>query len=147
MKTTRLKRKKKCVAWVRTSQPMIVDSGASEPVVGEGMLMNLPIRENLASRSGVEYEVANGVRILNLGEKLVNGTTNEGMQRCIRAQVCDLNKPLLSVRKLVTAGNSVVFDPERSYNQDGWSGEKMWLSDNGGMLTLKLWMKGDTSGF
>ena len=47
---------------------MTVDSGASETVVGEDMITAVATREGQASRRGVFYEVANGVRIPNLGE-------------------------------------------------------------------------------
>ena len=48
---------------------MTVDSGASETVVGEDMISAVATKEGQASRRGVVYEVANGVRIPNLGEK------------------------------------------------------------------------------
>ena len=47
---------------------MTVDSGASETVVGEEMITAVEAKEGPASRKGVMYEVANGVRIPNLGE-------------------------------------------------------------------------------
>ena len=47
---------------------MTVDSGASETVVGEDMISAAATKEGQASRRGVVYEVANGVRIPNLGE-------------------------------------------------------------------------------
>ena len=48
---------------------LAVDSGASETVVNEDMLRSVQTQESAASRRGVEYEVANGIRIPNLGEK------------------------------------------------------------------------------
>ena len=39
---------------------MAVDSGASETVVGEDMVMTASLRESEGSRTGVEYKVANG---------------------------------------------------------------------------------------
>ena len=48
---------------------LAVDSGATETVVGEGDLLSIELKEGAASRRGTEYEVANGVRIPNLGEK------------------------------------------------------------------------------
>ena len=52
---------------------LAVDSGASETMISEDMLPNIPIKQGDASRRGVQYEVANGVRIPNLGEKEVPG--------------------------------------------------------------------------
>ena len=76
-----------------------VDSGATETVVGEDMLMSVELKEGWASKNGVQYEVANGDRIPNIGEKQFQGTTEEGVTRNITAQVCDVNKALLSVKK------------------------------------------------
>ena len=55
----------------------------------------------------MQYEVANGVRIPNLGEKKLQGYSEEGTVRSITTQVCEVNKGLLSVRKVVEAGNRV----------------------------------------
>ena len=54
-------------AWERVS--LTVDSGASETVIGEEMVASAELKEGPAARQGVQYEVANGVRIPNLGEK------------------------------------------------------------------------------
>ena len=50
-----------------------VDSGASETVVGPDMISSAETKEESASRRGVRYEVANGVRMVNLGEKALCG--------------------------------------------------------------------------
>ena len=95
------------------------------------------------------YEVANGQRIPNLGEKLFAGTSHwEGNLRNIRAQVFDVSKPLMSVSRLVGAGNSVVFSPTEAYIEDGQTGERVHLEEHGGMFTLKMWVqKPAASGF
>ena len=120
---------------------MAVDSGASETVVNEDMLPSTKVEESEHSRRGVQYEVANGVRIPNLGEKAFKGETEEGLARAVRAQVCDVNKALLSVRKVVMAGNRVVFDQDGSFIEDKVTGEKIWLKDDGHMYMLRMWVK------
>ena len=119
---------------------MAVDSGASETVIPEDILPQVDLKPSVGSRKGVLYEVANGERIPNLGEKVVTGLTDqEGLERAIRAQVCQVNKPLLSVHRLVQAGNTVVFSPDGSYIKDANGGE-LWLREAGGMYHLKLWV-------
>ena len=118
---------------------MTVDSGASETVVGDGMIMSSEVREGPASRRGVEYEMANGVRIPNLGEQRFVAHTLEGHQRNIKAQVCDVTKPLLSVRRMVETGNRVVFDKDGSYVEDRNTQERMYLNEKNGMYVLKVW--------
>ena len=48
---------------------MAVDPGASESVVNEEQLSGVEILEGKAKQMGVQYEVADGTLIPNLGEK------------------------------------------------------------------------------
>ena len=59
----------------------------------------------------------------------------------IKAQVCDVNQPLLSVRRVVAAGNRVVFDDTGSYIENKKDGSKIWMGDSQGMYTPKMWIK------
>ena len=120
---------------------LAVDSGATETVIGEEALKSVKLLEGSAFKRGVQYEVANGIRIQNLGEKKFIGWTSEGLGREITAQVCEVNKALLSVSKIVAAGNRVVFDPEGSYIEDMNSGEKVWMKSQGGMYMIKMWVQ------
>ena len=120
---------------------MAVDSGATETVIGEETIKHVPVTEGPAYKRGVKYEVANGVRIPNLGEKKFQGITDEGALRHVTAQVCEVNKALLSVKKVIAAGNRVVFDEEGSFIEDKVTGERMWLKESGGMFFLKMWVK------
>jgi hypothetical protein len=118
-----------------------VDSGATETVINEETIASVEVKESPASRRGVKYEVANGVRIPNLGEKKFQAVSDEGVARTLTAQVCDVNKSLLSVKKVVKAGNRVVFDDEGSYIEDKGTGERMWLKEEGGMYLLSMWVR------
>ena len=42
-------------------------------------------------------------------------TSDEGISRTVTAQVCEVNKGLMSVHKLVANGNRVVFEKNGSY--------------------------------
>ena len=123
---------------------MAVDSGATETVVGEDMLQGIKLTEGEACRKGVQYEVASGTLIPNLGEKQFVAVGEGGEIRKMTAQVCEVNKALLSVSKMVKAGNRVVFEAEGSYVEDRQNGVCMYLEENGGMYMMKLWVK---SGF
>ena len=108
----------------------------------EGMVNSVEIKEGPAAKSGVQYECANGERIPNLGEQKFMAYTQEGCQKKIRAQVCEVTKALLSVRKLVEAGNRVVFEENGSYIEDVYRKVRMYLQEKHGMYTLKVWTKG-----
>ena len=111
---------------------LAVDSGATETVIPEEILTHVELKEGEAFKRGVKYEVANGVRIGNQGERKFTGVTEEGVTRSLTAQVCEVNQGLLSVKKCIKAGNRVVFDEDTgSYIQDKQTGEKIWLEDRG----------------
>ena len=118
-----------------------VDSGATETVAPDTMPTSIPTVPGVASRRGVEYEAANGATIPNEGEKRFTAFTEDGHEKGMVVQICDVNQGLLSVSKLNAAGNLVVFDDADSYIQNKKSGEKTWMRRNGGMFTLKMWVR------
>ena len=63
----------------------------------------------------------------------------------MRAQVCEVNKALLSVHRVVQAGNRVVFAASGNYVEDEQTGEAMELVEKGAMYMLKLWAKARVS--
>ena len=120
---------------------MAMDSGATESVVNEDMITNIETVEGEAFKMGVQYEVASGTMIPNLGEKKFVAVNEAGVARKMTAQVCDVNKALLSVHRVVQAGNTVVFSKNGSYIEDNETYEKIPLREAGGMYMLKLWVK------
>ena len=48
---------------------VIADSGACETVMPKNLCANITLRESEASKAGVEYEVASGKAVPNLGER------------------------------------------------------------------------------
>ena len=119
---------------------LAVDSGASETVIPEDIVRSVAVAPSEASKRGVEYEVANGHRIPNLGQKTFQAVTPEGVHRGITAQVCEVNKPLMSVSKLVRSGNTVVFAPDGAYVQDNHTAERIYLHESGGMYMMRMWV-------
>ena len=64
------------------------------------------------------YEIADGTRMPNLGEKVFRAHTEGGLVKKMRVDVADVNKALSSVRKLEQAGSMAVFDKTGSYIVD-----------------------------
>ena len=116
---------------------MAVDSGASATVIGEEMVKAVSA-QNI--RHDVKYEVADGSHIPHMGEKRLNAYTDESLSRDLVAQVTEVNKALLSVSKIVRAGNRVVFDSAGSYIGHKPSGEWTPLEERGGIYVLKMWV-------
>ena len=61
-------------------------SGTTETVMGEDMLSSVEIKEGAASKRGVEYEIATGELIPNLGEEKFQAASQEGVTRSITAR-------------------------------------------------------------
>ena len=89
-------------------------------------------------KGGVKYEVANGIQIPNLGERRFVGVTEDGIARGMIAQICAVNKTLMSVSKIARAGNRVVFDDDGSCIEDKGTGERIWMAQVGGMYPVEL---------
>ena len=89
--------------------------------------------------------MANGVQIPNLGERKFVGFTEDGVARGMTAQICAVNKTLMSVSKIAKAGNRVVFDDDGSYIEDKHTGERIWMEQIGGMYSVKMWVSRKTS--
>jgi hypothetical protein len=120
---------------------LAVDSGATESVIPSSTPECIPTQEGTASRRGVEYEVASGHFIPNEGEKKFEAMTEEGTNKRMIMQVCDVTQGLLSVSKVVKAGNSITFDEDGSYIQNKASGDVTWMRERGGMYMLTLWVR------
>ena len=91
-----------------------IDSGATEKMIPEAMLEGvIDIGEGITFKRGVQYEVANGSQIPNLGERRFVGFTEDGAANYIVAQVCAVNQGPMSVRQMTKKGKRVV----RRYRQ------------------------------
>ena len=110
-------------------------------MIQEDTWKSIPAKPGLAQRRGVRYEVANGETIENKGEKFIVGETAEGHVRSITAQVCEVNRDLLSVHRMTQNGQRVVFDEDGSFIDDKVTGHRTWMQENGGMFTLTMWVK------
>ena len=54
------------------------------------------------------------------------------------AQVCALNKCLMSVSKIAKAGHRVVFDGEGSYIYDKVTKKVIWMEEKNGMYSVEM---------
>ena len=118
-----------------------VDSGAMDTVVGEEECPQFQRTDSPGSKNGLMYEVANGETVPNKGQKHIRGLTDEEVPISIVAQVCNITKPLLSVKKMCNAGNRVVFDNEGCYIQCKTTGRCTAIKDQGGKYLLPIWVR------
>ena len=89
-----------------------------------------------------KFVAANGEQIKDLGEKKIPFKTNKGIQRCITFTIANVVKPLISMQKVVRAGNIVVLDemnPHIRNTRDGTEiklGREQWCVHNGHVICL-----------
>ena len=119
---------------------MTVDSGASDTVVPPSFAKNCPLLPS--PKVGVEYEVANGDSVYNLGEKKCTMKINKDSKTnfLMSFQVVEVHKPLLAVSKLVQAGHQVHFDQKNPHILLS-TGEKLPMILSGGTYEIELWLR------
>ena len=119
-----------------------VDSGACITVMPSGLCPGIRIMENDLSRGGVEYEVANGESIANLGEKRCQVMTIGSMSpKKIVFQIADVHKPLLSVTACSDMGYDCYLGKEGGSLRDRVTGEVIPLQRQGSLYTLRMWVR------
>ena len=107
--------KEKIKTMIKIRRGFTVDSGAADHVMPLGWLAWILVTASLGSLSGVNFISANGAKIPNKGEQKVRFMTPEGTWATWIFQAAGINKPLVSVSKLIADGWRVIFDEERSY--------------------------------
>ena len=99
------------------------------------------VRASAANRDR-QYKLADGSLIPHKGQKTFKAVTNAGLEKQLTASVTDVDKPLLSVAQIVRSGSRVIFDTTGSYVEDE-NKERIWLDQQGGLYTLKMWVPRD----
>ena len=80
-----------------------------------------------------------------MGEKNIPFKTNEGIQRCITFRSANVVKPLISMQKVVRAGNIVVLDEMNPHIRNTRDGTvKLYV--NNGVYTMEMWICLDETG-
>ena len=120
----------------------LVDSGASDTVMSPTQVPSAKLKPSAGSPVGLEYEVANGESINNLGEKTLAVVPHGGQNlRALKVQYAEVHGGLLSVAQCVDNRNTVVFDRSGSYILDNQTGEKTMMVREGNIFNLRAWAK------
>ena len=84
---------------------LTADTGACDTEIPVKMCPGIPITPSMQSMRGMEYEVATGASIPNLGEKRCEmWTEGASAPKAISMQVADVHKALLSITRIADAG-------------------------------------------
>ena len=89
-----------------------VDSGPAGHVMREGMFPRVKLERKTSPKRSA---AANAEQIRDLGEQTVPFKTNEGIQRCVTFRSASVVRPLISMLKVVRAGNIVVLDEKNPH--------------------------------
>ena len=130
---------------IRVRKGFTVDSGAADHVMPLGWLAWLIVTASLGSIRGVNFISANGARIPNKGEQKVRFLTPEGTWASWIFQVAGINKPLVSVSKLIADGWTVIFDIERSYLLHKATGHTIDVKCERGIFTIDAFVEPESS--
>ena len=121
---------------------VIADSGACETVMPKHLCGNIKLHESAGSKAGVEYEVASGKAILNLGERrceiYCEGAGNSMM---MHFQVADIHRPLLSLSRAADQGFRSVLDQYGGYLEDTTTGEQIPIQRRGNLYIMQIWIR------
>ena len=119
-----------------------MDSGAIDTVIPPGLIPG-EVKPTLATRAGFKYYGADGSAIAHLGEQNIQGRTANGSGFAMTAQVAQITKPLCAIRKVVKAGNRVVFDSEEdggSFVTNKRTGEVTRINEVQGDYQVDVWV-------
>ena len=127
--------------WVKVR--VTIDTGAAGHVMPEAMFPNVKLERKTQPK---KFVAANGDQIRDLGEKNIPFRTNEGVQRCITFRSANVVKPLISMQKVVRAGNVVVLDEKNPHIRNIRDGTVIKLDANNGVYTMDMWICLDETG-
>ena len=130
--------------WVEIE--ITIDSGACDTVLPTNWCSHISILQSYDSRRGVEYEVANGETIPNLGERhCLLMSENSNVMKKIVFQTADIHKPLLSVSRCADLGYKCVLDNDGGELIDKMTGESIPIHRRGNLYVMRAWVRQDKS--
>ena len=118
------------------------DTGACDTVMPKSTAEHIVIQPSLQSLRSMEYEVADGRSIPNLGERrCLVWTENATMPRPLNVQVADVHKALLSLSRCADMGFESRFGRVAGALICEETGEVVPLQRKGNLYVLKCWVK------
>ena len=121
---------------------LTADTGACDTVIPKLMCPGIPITPSMQSLRGMEYEVATGESIPNLGEKRCEMWTEGATSpKSIAMQVADVHKALLSLSRCADMGFESRFGSAFGCLIDTISGEITPLQRRGNLYVLRAWIR------
>ena len=124
--------------WQRFSA--VVDSGAAENVIPLHICEHVEIKPTERSIAGIGFRGAGGDRICNHGQREIKVKMADGKKGNSTWQVADVKRPLMSVAKMISAGNQVHLDGSNPRVVRP-KGDVIPLRKTGNVFLMDLWVK------
>ena len=126
--------------WIEVE--LCADTGACDTVMPRKLCGRIPITPSLQSLNCMEYEVADGNTIPNLGErKCLMWTEGATSERQMNLQVADVHKALLSLSRCADMGFESRFGRLAGALIDKETEEVIPLQRTANLYVLKCWLK------
>ena len=117
-----------------------IDSGAVDTVMPPTIAQHFPLEETARSRSGEGYLAANNSVIPHYGMRKLKGQSDVYRPISMIAQVAGVKSALLSVNRLLEAGNRVHFEVGNCYVEHVQSGLKTEVIERNGAFEIGFWV-------
>ena len=118
------------------------DSGACATVMPANICRNVAIVPGQSVNEGVEYEVANGETIPNLGERrCLLMTLGSAVPKRIVFQVADAHKPPLSITCCADMGFDCYLGKFGGHLDDTNTGERIPLQRKDNLYRMRAWVR------
>ena len=132
----------KASEWIEIE--ITVDSGACETVMPMSSCHSISVLASKQYMEGVEYEVANGETIPNLGERrCIMMTVGSNTAKKIPFQVADVHKPLLSISRVADLVFDCMLGKHGGMLVDTVTGERIPLIRRDNLYVMKAWVRQD----
>ena len=125
--------------WVKIAG--VVDTGAEDHALAEGVGAWLPLVPTEASTQGKNFRGPGGEKIPAKGRRQLKGLTCENRWITISGEVCPVRRSLFSAVKIAAVGNDVVVGARRAYIKNLKTGHVTNLRRQGNVWMLDMWLK------
>jgi hypothetical protein len=122
----------------------VVDSGAADSVAKAGTFSG-KVMPSPMSRAGKKYRGPDGTNIPNEGELAVHFVSDEGHKCGLKWQIANVERPLIAVSHLSSAGNDVTFSKTGGKIINSVTGKIIVFQRKGGVYVLRVWVPGPKS--
>ena len=120
--------------------PLKIDSGAIDTVMPPTMAKYFPLEPTERSRNGEGYLAANNSVIPHYGMRKLKGQSDEYRPMTMIAQVAGVKSALVSVHRLLEAGNRVHFERGNCYVEHVKSKIRTNIAERNGAFEVGFWI-------